>query len=270
MPAAGEYEQERRGERDRGREQRPADARRRIADGRDRVRDRAGRDLPKGDGVEELRARHPVVVLDGVVLHQRDDHEAAAVGERADLEGDPGKRREAARRARRRRRRAGSERERACLGRACIRRDLDEAAGDEDEDEPGADRRRGAAPENCVPDPAQLRARAAMARGDERQAGVDGNGCDARAGARGGAADPKRRRVGEEERRESEDRDEPRKDERDAPDQAADAAAKPPGAVDRELRRRGAGQEVAGGDRVLELRTATASRAARRRACAGA
>lgn len=36
-----------------------------------------------------LRADHPVVVVDGVGLHQRDDHEAAAVGQGTDFQGYP-------------------------------------------------------------------------------------------------------------------------------------------------------------------------------------
>jgi glutamate---cysteine ligase / carboxylate-amine ligase len=252
VPAADEHEQERGAESDSCREQRPADPRRRVADGRDGEGDRTGRDLPERDGVQELPARQPVVVGHGVVLHQRDDHEAAAVRECAGLEGDPGECRQAAHGNRD----GGDEweqRERP-PGPPGICCDLQEAAGGEDEDEPRADHRGGATSENCVREPAQLRARPAATRGDEREAGLDGDGRDARAGARGGAADPERRRVREEERGEGDDRDEPGKDERRAPEETADAAAKPPGAVDRELRRRGAGQEVAGGDRILELR----------------
>ena len=33
---------------------------------------------------------HPVVLADGVALHQRDDHEAPAVAQRPDLQGRPG------------------------------------------------------------------------------------------------------------------------------------------------------------------------------------
>ncbi len=98
VAASEDDEEERRGEGNRGREQRPADTCRRVADGRHRVGDRAWCDLPQRDGVQELRIRHPVVAVDGVVLHERDDHEAASVGERADLERDPGEREEAARR----------------------------------------------------------------------------------------------------------------------------------------------------------------------------
>ena len=63
-----------------------------VADDRDGLHDGSGGDLAEGDGVEELRAGHPVVVVDGVGLHERDDHEAAAVGQRADLERHPGHR----------------------------------------------------------------------------------------------------------------------------------------------------------------------------------
>jgi hypothetical protein len=59
--------------------------------------------------------------------------------------------------------------------------------------------------------------------------------------------------VREEDRRERQDRDESGQDERKPTDQAANAAAKAPGAVDRKLRRGRAGEEVAGGDRILEL-----------------
>ena len=76
--AAEPDRQERRRERDRGREQRPAEPRR-LADERDRMGDRAGRELPEGDRVEELGLGHPAVAVDRVLLHQRDDHEAAAV-----------------------------------------------------------------------------------------------------------------------------------------------------------------------------------------------
>ena len=268
VPAADEHEQERGGEGDRRREQRPADARRRVADGRDRVRDRAGRDLPEGDGVQELRARHPVVVLDGVVLHQRDDHEAAAVGEGADLEGDPGERRQAAD-GTATAGMSGSSESVLPAGRAFAAIST----------RPQATRTRTSQgpivaaappPRTRVRDPAQLRARAAAARRDERQAGLDGNGCDARAGARGGAADPERRRMGEEDRCESEDRDEPGKDERDAPDQAARRGRE---AARRSRSRAASTRGRAGGCRRRSRpRTppATASRAARRRACAGA
>ena len=64
----------------------------RVADQRDRLRDRAGRDLPVGDGVGELLLGHPALRADRVAVHQRDDHVAAAVGERADLQREPDQR----------------------------------------------------------------------------------------------------------------------------------------------------------------------------------
>ena len=84
---------------------------------RDRVDHRTGRELAVGDRARELRAAHPAVRGHGVGAHQRDDHEAPAERERADLERRPGERerpgvdggaprRAAARRARAGRRRA--------------------------------------------------------------------------------------------------------------------------------------------------------------------
>ena len=45
----------------------------------DRLHHGAGGDLTEGDSVEELGAGHPVVGGHGVVLHERDDHEPAAI-----------------------------------------------------------------------------------------------------------------------------------------------------------------------------------------------
>ncbi len=123
---ADEDEQERRRERDERGEQAAADAGGRIADGGDRLHHRPGRHLPERDRVEELTARQPVVVRDGVRLHERDDHEAAAVRERADLERDPHERSDADEPVAR-----------------VAERELERAAGDEHEHEPRADRRRG-------------------------------------------------------------------------------------------------------------------------------
>ena len=141
-------------ERERGREgdgcgeQSPADAGRRVADDRHRLDDRSGRDLAQRDGVEELAARHPVVVAHRIGLHERDDHEAAAVGQRPDLEGDPAERQQpAAADHERRERRRG--RECGCRGagaREPLRAELDRAAGQQDEHQPRAERRRGPVP----------------------------------------------------------------------------------------------------------------------------
>ena len=116
LPRADEHEHERRRERDRRGQQRAAHAGGGVADGGDRVDDRARRDLAERDRVRNCVVGHPPVAVDRVALHQRDDHEAAAVRQRADLERDPrqraepagrrrGARRAAARRARRPRRR---------------------------------------------------------------------------------------------------------------------------------------------------------------------
>ena len=68
----------------------PADqARGGVADNGDGLYDRAGGDLAEGDRVEELRAGHPVIMADRIGLHERDDHESAAVGQGTDLERHP-------------------------------------------------------------------------------------------------------------------------------------------------------------------------------------
>ena len=66
-----------------------------VAHDSHRQDDRTRSDLAEGDGVEELGAAHPVIGDHGVVLHERDDDESAAVGEGADLEGHPDQRAEA-------------------------------------------------------------------------------------------------------------------------------------------------------------------------------
>ena len=88
-------ERERRREGDERCEEPTADPRRGVADDGDRLDGRARCDLAQRDRVEELPGAHPVEDGDGVVLHQRHDHEAAPIGERADLEGDPRDRGEA-------------------------------------------------------------------------------------------------------------------------------------------------------------------------------
>ena len=51
---------------------------------------------PSATALRNCADGHPVVGVDGVALHQRDDHEAAAERQRADLERDPGQRAEPA------------------------------------------------------------------------------------------------------------------------------------------------------------------------------
>jgi hypothetical protein len=89
-PARSEqHETERRREGDHRGQDAPRQAGRGVADHRHGLHDRAGGDLAQGHGVEELGRGHPVVVAYRVRLHQRNDHETAAVGQGAHLERDP-------------------------------------------------------------------------------------------------------------------------------------------------------------------------------------
>ena len=88
--SADQDEEERGREDDQCCEETPAQTPSRVPDDSHRLDHRARRDLAERDGVEELGTRHPVVGDHGVVLHQRNDHEPAAIGQRADLEGNPG------------------------------------------------------------------------------------------------------------------------------------------------------------------------------------
>ncbi len=80
-----------------------------------------------------------MVVVDGVGLHQRDDHEAAAERERADLERDPGERRDPSRRDCGERQQAHGDE----LVAEAAHGELDEPAPEQHEHEPRPDRRRG-------------------------------------------------------------------------------------------------------------------------------
>ena len=254
--SAEQDERERRRERDGGGQEAAADPRGGVAHDGDGLHDRARGDLPERHGVEELAVGHPVVVVDRVGLHQRDDHEAPAVGERADLEGHPGEREQPAAADQDRRDPQGGGRRQGRDARAAAPDDdLDEPAPEQQQDEPRADGRRGHHAGADVEEPAQLGApaHARPARGHEAPAGVHGDGGDGGTRPGAGALDPQRWVAGQEQHREAEDEDEPGDDEGQASDERADAPALPPGAVDRELRRGRPGQEVAGGDRVLEV-----------------
>jgi hypothetical protein len=69
--ATKEDEDERGGEGDQRSEQGAGNSTGCVADYSDRLDDRSGSELAESDGVEELRAGHPVVGGDGVVLHER-------------------------------------------------------------------------------------------------------------------------------------------------------------------------------------------------------
>ena len=92
MRAAHDHEDEGWRERDQRGKQAAEQPVGRVADHCDRLDHRPRGDLAERDSAEELRAGHPVIRDDRVVLHQQDDHEAAAVGECADLERNPGDR----------------------------------------------------------------------------------------------------------------------------------------------------------------------------------
>ena len=55
-----------------------------------RLDHRSGGDLAECDGIEELRSTHPVIGRHGVMLHEWDDDEPSAIGQRTDLQCDPG------------------------------------------------------------------------------------------------------------------------------------------------------------------------------------
>ena len=105
-----------------------------VAHNSDGLDDRSGCDLAEGHGIEELGSGHPVIGHDSVVLHERDDDEAASVGQRTDFEGDPAQGGDAAgedrRGAGRHEEESGLARE---VGETAPNGDLDEAASKEDE-----------------------------------------------------------------------------------------------------------------------------------------
>ena len=72
VAGAEEHEDERRRERDERGEETARDACGGVADDGDGVHDGSGRDLTERDRVEELGVGHPVVVVDGVALHERE------------------------------------------------------------------------------------------------------------------------------------------------------------------------------------------------------
>ena len=220
----------------------PVDAVRGVADGRDRGDDGSRGDLSERDGVEELGVGHPVVGVHRVALHQRDDHEAAAVGERTDLEGRPAQRREAAGRGRLRHERG--ERppvEARGGGRPASHGELGEPAAEQHEHEVRADQGGGGRGRGDVDGPARtaraVAARAVVARADQRARGMQRDRGHRRAGARTGALHPERRRVSEEEHRQRDHEQHRREHEAEPADDRAERAGDAVGAEDRELGR---------------------------------
>src|SRR5579862_3734679 len=235
-PPTGEDEHERRRERDDRGEQRTAYTARRVADDGDGLHDRARGHLSERDRIQELGRRHPVVVRDGVGLHEGDDHEAAAVGERADLERDPDEPADA-----------------HSSGEAQTEEELDRAAPEQHENDPRPRERCSDSTRHDVDRPAETAGGARPARRNEAHSRAHGDRGDRRSRPSTGSEDPTRRRA-EEHRGETDDEDEARDDEGEAADERADPSPQPPGTVDRELRRCRARQQVARSDRVLEVR----------------
>ena len=91
------------------------------------------------------------------------------------------------------------------------------------------------------------------ARRHQRPAGLDCDRGDRRPRPCSCPAYPQRRGPGQEEHRQGQDHDQARHDERGPAGQRARAAADPPGAEDRQLGGGGPREQVARGDRVLEL-----------------
>ena len=97
---AREDEQERWCKRDESGECRTTDTRRSEADRGNRQHHRAGSHLTERNRIQELRVRHPMVYRYRVMLHQWNDHEAAAVGQCTDFQCNPTERAEATNRYR--------------------------------------------------------------------------------------------------------------------------------------------------------------------------
>jgi len=145
-------------------------------------------------------------VPDGVGLHQRDDHEAAAIGERPDLERDPAEGQQNATTDRG----ANADEQRdghdganagAATG-AAPRHQLDAAAGQEDQHQPGAEGRGRGRTGGKVEQPANPAGalRADPAGRDQIPACLDGDRGDGCARTGAGALHPSGRRSGEQQR----------------------------------------------------------------------
>ncbi len=79
-------EHERRCEGDQSCEQAATESTGGVAHDSYRLDDGSRSDLTEGYCVQKLGSRHPVIRHHGVMLHQRDDHEAAAIGQRPNLQ----------------------------------------------------------------------------------------------------------------------------------------------------------------------------------------
>ena len=191
--------------------------------------------------------RHPAACAGGVGLHQGHDYEPAAEREAANLERGPHEL------ARVRVNRGDEHRPRihAC---EALARELDCAAREQDEHEPGScGGGAGGADERVCEHAGAVALRGtAQHRQSQPCAGADGDRRDRRARAHRSAAHG-RERGREEERGEAEHQQQARQDEAEAAAQRAARAAQTPRAIDRKLCRRGSREHVRRCDGPLEL-----------------
>ena len=135
--------------------------------------------------------------------------------------------------------------------------ELSEPAPDQDEHEVGAEARPSHRADDQVDDPACALVAAPagppQAGAEQAQTCAHGDRRDGRPRTGSRAADPVRRRVGEEQGREDNDRHHRRDDEAEPSDDGAGRAGDPTGAIDCELGRGRAGEQVATGESVLEV-----------------
>ena len=246
-------------ERDQRRQQAAREPTGRVADDSDSLDHRPGRDLAERDGTEELRAGHPVIRDHRIVLHQRDDHEAAAVGERADLERDPGDRAQpgAGHHGHRQQRNSSQP---LASGPGQVRTPgchLDQAAGQQDHDEERTEQGGRSSAGQQVGQPSRpggpLLTGPFPAGREQADGGLDGHGGHRRSRAGRCAEHPGRQVASQEQGRQAQDDDQARHDETGAAQQCPGQPAQPPGTEDGQLGGGRAGEQVGGGDPVLEF-----------------
>ena len=200
VPGASEDEGERGREGYERRQQAAAEAGSGVTDHRDRLYNRTGSDLTERDRVQKLPIGHPVVVVHRVGLHQRDDDEPAAVGQRTDLERHPAKGEQpAGGRSGRGENRKRSHRSGDRPAPVEARDELDQPAAQQHEHQPGSERRRRDATRGQIDGETERADPPAPAIGKQRACRLHGNGGHGSAGSGGGAERPAWRRRREKE-----------------------------------------------------------------------
>ena len=257
MGAATDHEHERRCEGDDRRQEPAAHARGCVTDDRDGLDDGTGRYLTQGHGDEELCVRHPVVGRHGVVLHERDDHESAAVGKSPDLEGHPRKCSESSHERCARHKGDHGDRSRCWGPSSDAEGCFDQATAQHGDNEVRADAGGGHRAGGEIHQPSGSDDGNGAGSSPARRCQADGGAeCDhghSRARTGRHPPNPQRGMVRQEQRRQGEDGDEAGHDEADAADHRSHCASYPPCTEDRQLGRGGAGQEVGGRYSVFEF-----------------